>query len=586
MVGLGRCTGLHLLHSWMEMSQIALPSSLPARRPRIIWIAPVVILALVGTWATFHRRAVAEGDAGSLVWTHVTPADFDVKITKDGELQAVNNIDITCQVEGSTTIQTLVKEGATVKKGDVLVTMDSSAIQQKIDDTTLDLQKADADLINSKEMRDIQESQNAANLEAAQVALTLAQLSLQEYVDGTYPQSVVNAQADLDKAQITLKTKQEDFDQAEKLLAKGYTNASDVKDKENDLVDARNGLAKAQTAMMVLTKYTHPSDLAEKKNDLSQAEKKLARTKRENAIASMQHEADVKAHEQNLDTLKKRMDHYKDQLAACTITAPADGLVVYSSSADRWSSNPIQEGATVRNQQSLLRLPDTSTMKAIVRIQEGQVRRVHEGQRAVVRLGPDMPPLGATISKISVLADNSQRFWNPDLKEYPVDITLDSTPKNLKPGMSITAEVFIKRLNNVIAVPLAAIYAVGTDTYVFVNKDGKPVPTKVKVQDTNDTHAAIESGLSAGQDVLVLQAGQGRDLLEKAGIKIEVKEESDDPDTKARKQREGQAGVRDRNGMPSKNAPTGPGNAPSKMDKPSAGIKGQAKLPTTQPLAA
>jgi HlyD family secretion protein len=551
------------------MSQIALPS-LPARRLRIrlVWIAPILIAALLATWVMFHRTAAADADAGTLVWSHVAPADFDVKISKDGELQALNNIEIVSEVEGQTTIQTLVKEGATVKKGDVLVTLDSSSIKQKMEDTTLDLQKSDADLINAKEMKDIQDSQNSANLEAAQVALTLAQLSLQQYTDGTYPQSVANAQADLDKAQITLKTKQEDYDQSQKLLAKGFTNAADVKDKENDLVDARNGLKKAETAMMVLTKYSHPSDLAEKKNDLSQAEKKLARTKRENASAMMQREADVKSKQQSLDTLKRRMDHLKEQFAACTITAPADGMVVYSSSADRWSSNPIQEGAQVRERQSLLKLPDTNTMKATVRIQEGQVRRVREGQRAVVRLGPDMPPLGATVSKISVLADNSQRFWNPDLKEYPVDITLDTTPKNLKPGMSLTAELFIRRLNNVISVPLAALYSVGSDAYVFVNKDGKPVPTKVKVQDTNDTHAAIESGLTAGQDVLVLQAGQGRDLLEKAGIKLEVKNEKEDPDSKQRRPRDGQSS-RDRAGNAlGKNAGgAGPGApAPSKVD--------------------
>jgi RND family efflux transporter MFP subunit len=563
------------------MSQIALPS-LPARRVRIrlAWIAPVLIVALLTTWVLMRRAAVANADAGNLVWSHVVPADFDVKITKDGELQAQNNIEVVCEVEGSTTIQTLVKEGTTVKKGDVLVTLDSSSIKQKIEDTTLDLQKADADLINSKEMKDIQESQNSANLEAAQVALTLAQLSLQQYTDGTFPQSVANAQADLDKAQITLKTKQEDYEQSQKLLAKGFTNAADVKEKENDLVDARNGLKKAETAMMVLTKYSHPSDLAEKKNDLSQAEKKLARTKRENASAMMQREADVKSKQQSLDTLKRRMDHWKEQLTACTINAPADGMVVYSSSADRWSNNPIQEGATVRERQSLLKLPDTNTMKAIVRIQEGQVRRVREGQRAVVRMGTDMPPLGATVSKISVLADNSQRFWNPDLKEYPIDITLDTTPKNLKPGMSVSAEIFIKRLNNVISVPLAALYLVGNDAYVFVNKDGKPVPTKVKVQDTNDTHAAIESGLTAGQDVLVLQAGQGRDLLEKAGIKVDIKNESDDPDAKQRRAREGQGRDHNANGAApvGKNGnnagtgapPTGTPGAPSKVDMNSA----------------
>ena len=58
-------------------------------------------------------------------------------------------------------------------------------------------------------MKDIQESQNAANLEAAEVALTLAKLDLQEYTSGTYPQDVENAQTTLEMAKITLKNKEE-----------------------------------------------------------------------------------------------------------------------------------------------------------------------------------------------------------------------------------------------------------------------------------------------------------------------------------------------------------------------------------------
>ena len=40
-----------------------------------------------------------------------------------------------------------------------------------------------------------------------------------------------------------------------------------------------------------------------------------------------------------------------------------------------------------------------------------------------------------------MLSDSSQRRWNPDLKEYPVDLTLSETPKGLKPGMGIQAEI-------------------------------------------------------------------------------------------------------------------------------------------------
>jgi hypothetical protein len=74
----------------------------------------------------------------------------------------------------------------------------------------------------------------------------------------------------------------------------------------------------------------------------------------------------------------------------------------------------------------------------------------------------------------------------------------------------------------VIAVPLTSIYAQGNQSFVFVRgANGDPHPVEVKMGATNDTHAEIVSGLAEGEDVLLLQPGQGRGLLEKAGIKVQ-----------------------------------------------------------------
>ena len=63
----------------------------------------------------------------------------------------------------------------------------------------------------------------------------------------------------------------------------------------------------------------------------------------ENAANLEQKTADFQAKTAALDIQRRCMEHLKSQLAACTITAPADGLVVYASSADRNAQAPIQE---------------------------------------------------------------------------------------------------------------------------------------------------------------------------------------------------------------------------------------------------
>src|SRR5947207_12699470 len=132
------------------MSLIAVPSS-PSKGNK--WalriIAPVAGITLIGIvfWLSGAFSSSSPVSLGQFY--SVSPMDLDVKINKDGELAALNNIDIICEVEGQTAIQTIVAEGSTVKKGDVLVVLDSSAIKQKIEDTTLDLEKSEADLTTS-----------------------------------------------------------------------------------------------------------------------------------------------------------------------------------------------------------------------------------------------------------------------------------------------------------------------------------------------------------------------------------------------------------------------------------------------------
>lgn len=483
----------------------------------------LTVLALVGVggFAGF-KKWKARSTASPIVaakFYAVAPMDFDVKVLKDGELAAVNNIDILNLVEGSSTIVQIVKEGSYVHKGDKLVEIDSSEIRQKIEDGTLDVQKAETDVVTYRELRAIQESENSAALEAAQIEVDLAALALKQYVEGTYVQALADADTAVKMAETTSKTKQERLDQTRSLYAKGFVTGSEVKDDELASIEARNKLDSAKMSLKVLKDYTYPTQLATAKNRLVQAQQALERVKKRNASQLANAINNERSADQVLVTKKRKLEHLNEQLGYCVIKAPADGLVVYAGDRN-YSQSQIAEGAQVRERQQLLRLPDTASMKAVVRINESQVPKLRNGQKAMVKIVGVNEPVAATLTKISPLADSGSRWWNPDLKEYPVELTLDKTPKEIKPGIGVQAEIYTDRLSDVLAVPLAAIYADRSNNYVFV-KDGidgdvKPVP--VKIAETNETHARVAAGVTPGQSVLLLQAGQGRDLLERAGI--------------------------------------------------------------------
>src|SRR5205814_5007072 len=100
------------------MTTVTAPISVAARPRKLkLYIAlplalGIAIIAMALTRLPWPTRSKPDSN----IYFTVTPMDLDVKVVKDGELAAINNIDITNMVEGQTTIQQIVKEGSYVKK--------------------------------------------------------------------------------------------------------------------------------------------------------------------------------------------------------------------------------------------------------------------------------------------------------------------------------------------------------------------------------------------------------------------------------------------------------------------------------------
>src|SRR3954466_6121083 len=157
----------------MSMNPTAfVPVGTRGRKTFAWWILPalgLVVVAGIAVWMRPWGNSATEAISGQFYT--VIPMDLEVKINKDGELQAVSYTDIKSEVESVTQILTIVPEGTTVKKGDVLITLDSLALRQKREQLDMDLRKAESARKISSDMKDIQESQNAANKEVAEVAI-------------------------------------------------------------------------------------------------------------------------------------------------------------------------------------------------------------------------------------------------------------------------------------------------------------------------------------------------------------------------------------------------------------------------------
>lgn len=454
----------------------------------------------------------------------VRPIDLVLSITGIGTLEAVDNLDISCPVDGQNTIVSIVEEGSTVTKDQVVVTLDTSEFERQLKTVTLEVNKGESDLTWAVEQRSIQESKNASDLETAQVELTLAQLALKEYEEGVYPQKLKSAELEAEAAKLAVSRAEKELSQTRVLQQKGFATTSEIDKAEQDLVEKRNKLTKAESELDVLRKYTHEKELAEKRDKLQQAKNKLERVKSENASTLSQKVADEGAKRHTLELNKNEATRLKKMIADCVIKAPGNGIVIYSTTIFNYrEEGRLAPGSKVYEGRLILRIPDTSRMKVKFTVPEDQVVKLSDYEKAAYavafKVAGRSELIAGTITKVNTLPEEGSWWSGNDIKKYAVDIGLPTTPPGMKPGMSADVTITLRTLPQALAVPPSAVYSHGNDSYVFpISAEGVPAPRKVKLGESNATHVQVTEGVAENDRLALLQPGQGRRLLERAGL--------------------------------------------------------------------
>ena len=100
-----------------------------AHKPKKFWLlVGVAALVIFGLFLIFRPKKV-EATGGFYT---VKRGDFLISVVEGGTLQAVNEVAIRNEVEGTARIIYIVPEGSYVKKGDLLVELDSASAQDQV----------------------------------------------------------------------------------------------------------------------------------------------------------------------------------------------------------------------------------------------------------------------------------------------------------------------------------------------------------------------------------------------------------------------------------------------------------------------
>jgi RND family efflux transporter MFP subunit len=474
----------------------------------------VVALAAAGYFGKGLLGTSVQAGLG-LVLHEVKSQDLDIVVVERGSLESGKNVDLVCEVEArtaqsaATTILQIVKEGSHVTKGELLVELDSASLKDQITQQKIKVEQAKASLTKANTELEITRSQNESDIQAAQIAVELTEIDLRKYVEGDYLQERRNIDGEIVIAEEELNRAKERFDYSEKLSKKGYVSASEVEADRLSVTKSQNALNVAKEKLRVLDEYTKPRQVKDLENKLEEAKRKLDRVRNEATAKEAQSESGMLAQKLTTETEENTFKKLERQLDKCRLYAPTDGMVVYANdpgAAMRGQPQvQIEEGASVRERQKIIRIPDLGSMQVNVKVHEAKVSHVRPGQSARVRVEslPDKT-LPATVRTVATTAD-AQQWFSSGVQVYTVMVGVNESVEGLKPGMTAEVEIFADRLEDTIAVPVQAIVEREGQSYCYVLPPNADVPEirRVKVGASNDKMAAIEEdGLKVGERVV------------------------------------------------------------------------------------
>jgi HlyD family secretion protein len=250
-----------------------------------------------------------------IITTVVRSSNLPITVIAKGALESSKNQDAFCKVEGGTTIISIKPEGTPVKKDDVVCELDSAALKDSLVNQKITTESAKASFQNATLTREV------------------AEIAVVEYVEGIFLQDLKTVDGEIKLAESDLYRCEDRLDWARRMFEKGYVSLAAKNSEELNLQKARFALEQAQVKKKVLVDYTKNKTTTELKSEVAKA------TSDELA----------KKATWELETGKEKK--LERQIAACVITAPSDGLVVYANDPNRafGSNQPqVEDGAAVR----------------------------------------------------------------------------------------------------------------------------------------------------------------------------------------------------------------------------------------------
>ena len=477
-------------------------------------VVGVVACAGVGVVVLLGPDDAGEADNGPTDVATVGP--MTVIINEAGEIQAEKRRPISNDLSWPVIIKDLVDEGTIVKEGQTIIEFECKELADAIVGQDITVTSAKNSHFQAAEDLKLKREELANKVKKAEQAVFDAKEDVKRYDDpggewniklNDAKKDISLAESELSLAQSRLAFKRKANDDPE--LNQPYSQ-NEIRAEELTVAKLKLSLETAQNVLNMLEKYDHAKELRRLKTAVSDAELDLKRSRLEEQTQIQILEAAEQAKKATLDMQENKLKEMREDERKLIVKAEKEGLVVYDTGGSwRWGRTTqvtVAIGEKISPRQQLMIIPDMTTLRVKTKVYEAMIAQVHKNLPAFIRLDarPDLV-LKGHVAKVGVLPSSENQFWNPNVKIYNVIVEFDNPSDlvGLKPNMTAKVELILARLENVLSVPVAAVFTEQDETYCWREVKGGKEKVQVKVGRMTDTRVEILSGLKEGDRVLL-----------------------------------------------------------------------------------
>lgn len=299
-----------------------------------------------------------------------------------------------------------------------------------------------------------------------------------------------------------LRDAQSTYQNQEERLQQSRSNFDNqVRDNRLNLAQALNDLQKLDTKLASQVELLSANDVAIARIQRAMAQTKVDNLQKKIKLMDESSQLQMQIDRSNLGHFKRQMEDLLDTMDSLVVRAPVAGVVIYKRD---FNSEPPQLGQSFSPMNAVLELPDLSTMRVKVLVDEVDAGKVKVGQKANVTI-PTLQGMqfSGTVIELSAILKQATFDRPQKIAEARVELDKGQEITLLRPGMSANVQIKVGVIPNAVVISLSSIQERNGGSYVQVYRpDLKNFEWRqIELQTNDESSAVVRAGLEAGEKI-------------------------------------------------------------------------------------